>query len=102
MPQPPPASIIRHTATVVALEHALERLPKTERVDVMIEHAHTGVSTLATWHRVAVCVALRKGAARYGIFVSGVRARSEGYGIITQHPAEREKFIYVKTEEVAP
>lgn len=103
-PLSPKSGVVRHTDRVVALEHALARVPKAERVEVMLEHAQTGVSQRTTWNRLAVCVALRKGAERYGIFETTGRAMKEGFGLVTKHPTLPEQFVFVDTRvaEVAP
>lgn len=96
-PLSPRSGVVRHTDTVVSLEHALTRVPQTERVQVMLEHAQTGESQRTTWNRVAVCIALRKGSETYGIFTTYGRAKNEGFGIVTRHVALPHMFVFIDT-----
>lgn len=93
------SGIVRHSDTVVALADALERIPADPLVDVALEHDKTGVTYRRSWNRVAVCVALRKGSERYGIFLTGPRARAEGFGVITRHPTDPNLLVYVQTTD---
>lgn len=109
-PLSPRSGVVRHSDVVVALEHALERLPASERVEVVLEHSATGVASRTSWNRVAVCVALRKGAQRYGVYETVGRARKDGFGLVTRHPTDDALFLFIDTkplpapaaEEVTP
>jgi len=81
----------------VALEAALERIPKTERIAVMLEHDQTGVGTRTTMHRTALCVVLQKGSRTYGIFETTGRAKQEGFSLVTRHPTDPRLFVFVDT-----
>ena len=94
------SGVVRHSDTVVALAHALERVPKTDRVEVMLEHELTGVSSRTTLHRLSVCVILRKGSETYGIYETVDRARKEGFGIVTRHPSLDHQFVFIDTRPV--
>ncbi len=102
IPLSPRSGVVRHTDTMVPLDKALERVPPTERVAVVMENAQTGLATRTTWSRLAVAVALRKGFQLYGIYETVGRARNEGFGIVTQHPTLAKTFIFIDTTLVAP
>jgi len=99
-PLSPRSGVVRHSDAIVALRDALELVPKVERVNVMIEHDQTGVSTRTTWNRLAVCVALNRGSTAYGIFETVDRARKEGFGLVTRHPSLPHQFLFVDTKPV--
>jgi hypothetical protein len=103
-PLSPTSGVVRHTDKIVALPDALALVPKTERVEVMIEHEATGVSSRTTMNRLAVCVTLQKGAARYGVYESMGRARREGFGLVTRHATDPKLFVFIDTRvpEVVP
>ena len=93
------SGVVRHTNQIVALADALAALPQTERIDVAIEHDQTGKTELKSWNRIACCVALRKGAARDGVFGTAQRARAEGFGLVTTHPTLPHLWVFFRTSE---
>lgn len=103
---PPLASrsgVVRHSNRLIALAEALDRVPKTERVEVMLEHDETGVCRRTTINRIAVCVVLRKGSLSYGIYETLDRAKKEGFGIVTRHPSlGTHQFVFVSTKPPTP
>lgn len=96
-PLSPRSGVVRHSDKLVALHHALARVPHTERVDVVMEHNQTGVASRSNWSRVAICIALRKGAASYGIYETVGRAKLEGFGLVTTHPTLPSLFLFINT-----
>lgn len=109
VPLSPTSGVVKHSQTKVTLHQALERSllrhPDVERIVVAMENELTGLTTRTTWNRLAVAVAIRKGALGYGIYETLSGAQKEGFGIVTRHPTLPNTFMFIQTgapAEVAP